>query len=135
MEKIFTLAKNKCYENFDYKIYSSDKQFDDNVNLHLPRDIWISWLNGKREFEKEEEYIRLKNQIFAREKNRIVFLCENFRNLREIDFFDGREYREVYIKNFSSENSLVIGSAIFQNLRSFCLDKIKPKTQICLHFK
>ena len=135
MELLFDLAKKKCYENFDMRVFSVDKQYDEKMNEVLPRDIWLAWLNGERDREKEAVYVLEKEKVFSRRDGKVVFNSYGYENLREVDIYDGKEFREIYIKNLSNENSLVIGKASFQNLRSFSLDKIKSKTQICLHFK
>ena len=135
IEKIFSYSKKVCYENFDFKVFTIDKDFDDKINNTLPREIWLEWLKGTKNKEKEREYLKERQKIFTRQKNRIVFDCEQYAKLRQLDIFDGTSFRHVYIHNFAEENSLSIGNASFQNLRSFSLDKIMPKTQICLHFK
>ena len=135
MEYLLESAKKRCYENFDIKVFTTDKSYDEKLNIIMPRDIWLNWLNEKRDLELEKRYIKEKQKVFIRQGNRIVFALEDYKTFREIDIYDGNEFREVYIKNFALENSLHIGSAVFANLKSFCLDKIKSKTQICLHFK
>lgn len=135
MEDLLLLSKKKCYENFDVKIFTSEKKADERFNLIVPREIWINWLNGKRDLNLEKAYMQEKERIVLKKQNRVNFNAVDYKNFREIDIFDGREFRCVYINNFTNENALLIGSARFENLKSFCLDKIKPKTQICLHFK
>ncbi len=135
MEDLLKLSKKMCYENFNVKIFTTNKKIDENFNTILPRNIWINWLNGKRDLSLEKEYVQEKEKIVLKEKDRVVFSAADYKGYREIDIFDGKEFRSVFINNFSNENALLIGNARFQNLKSFCLDKIKPKTQICLHFK
>ncbi len=135
MEALCESAKRRCYENFDFKVFTCNKSYDEKINQNLPREIWLSWLDGKRNKELEKEYIDERQKVFSRNQGKIHFNLEEHKNFREVDIYDGKEFRPVFIKNLSFENSLHIGSAVFQNLRSFCLDKIKGKTQICLHFK
>lgn len=135
METLLESARKRCYENFDMKVFTSDKSYDEKINEVLPRDIWLAWLDGKRDVELEREYKTERQKVFVRQNGKICFNLEEYKKFREVDIFDGEEFRTVYIKNLSLENSLHIGSAVFQNLRTFCLDKIKSKTQICLHFK
>ena len=135
MDNLLQISKIKCYENFDFKISSIDREYDERINTILPRTIWLSWLKGQRDYEKENEYIKEKEKVFTRQKNHIVFVSENYNKIREVDIFDGKEFREIYVRNLAKEDSLIIGKAVFQNLRSLWLDKIKPKTQICLQFR
>lgn len=135
MEMLCESARKRCYENFDFRAYTCNKEYDEKINKTLPREIWLAWLDGERNKGKEREYIEERQKVFSRSGNKICFNLENPKDFREVDVFDGKEFRPIFIKNLSFENSLHIGSAVFQNLRSFCLDKIKGKTQICLHFK
>ena len=135
MERLCESAKKRCYENFDFKVSTCDPSYDEKVNVLLPREIWLAWLDGKRDIEKEREYIEERQKIFSRSNSRICFNLEEHKTFREIDIFDGKVFRHIFVKNLSNENSLKIGSAVFQNLRAFSLDKVSPKTQICLHFK
>ncbi len=135
MEELLSLSRKKCYENFNVKVFSIDNNYDNDFNIKKPREIWVNWINGKRDALLENEYVKEKEKIVLVKNNRVEFTSLEYKNFREIDIYDGKKFREVFINNFSNENALVIGKTRFQNLKSFCLDKIQPKTQICLHFK
>lgn len=135
MEVLFGFSKQKCYKNFDAKVYSTDKTFDEKINTILPRNIWLAWLDDKRDLTCEKEYIEEKEKLFIRRDKKIIFNNFGYEKLREIDIFDGKDFREIYIKNLSKENSLVIGGTHYQNMRTFSFENIKSKTQICLHFR
>lgn len=135
MLKLFDFSKKKCYENFNVRIYTDNHRFDENFNVQMPRDIWLNWLNDKKDIELENEYVKMKETYCIEENGKVFFKKEDYSNFREIDVFDGIKFRKIYICNSSNQNSLQIGNALFQNLKSFCLNKIKSKTQICLHFK
>lgn len=135
MEELLNLSRKKCYENFNVKVFSIDKDFDNTFNIKMPREIWVNWINGKRNAMLEDEYVNEKEKIVLIKNKRVEFVSLDYKKFREIDVFDGKKFREVFINNFSNENALVIGKTKFQNLKSFCLDKIQSKTQICLHFK
>ena len=135
MDALCESARKRCYENFDFRVFTCNKGYDEKINQTLPREIWLSWLDGKRNREFEREYVEERQKVFSRNKDKVCFNLEEHKNFREVDIYDGKEFRPVFIKNLSFENSLQIGSAVFQNLKSFYLDKIKGRTQICLHFK
>jgi len=135
MDALCESARKRCYENFDFRVFTCNKSYDEKINQTLPREIWLSWLDGKRNREFEREYVEERQKVFSRNKDKVCFNLEQHKDFREVDIYDGKEFRAVFIKNLSFENSLQIGSAVFQNLKSFYLDKIKGRTQICLHFK
>lgn len=134
-ENLFDFSFKKCCENFDLKIETMDKNLDEKINNLLPRDIWIAWANGKRDYEKEEEYLSFKNRLFLRKENKIIFSNNDFNGFKKIELFDGVKYRDIEIKHSCATNSLKIDRTSFMNLKTLSLDKISPHSQICLQFK
>lgn len=134
VEKIYEKATKKCYKNFDVRISTTDAKNDNYFNNILPRDIWISWLNGQKNKNLERQYIERKQEVVTRKNNKVYF-DGNYENFKRIYIFDGDDFRQVRVENGAGENALVIGNTSFLNLKCFSLDKIKGKGQICLQFK
>ena len=134
IERIFDLSLKKCYKNFDVKIATLNKDFDEKFNNLFPKKIWLGWLSGKRDIEVEKEYIEDKEKILLRDKNKIFF-NGNYNNFKRIFVFDGEEYRQIKVDNLAKENAIVVGKTSFVNSKTLHLDKIKSYLQICLQFK
>lgn len=130
IEKFCALAKKKCFEIFGIRVKTKDAKFDQFFNINLPRSIWINWLNGCVDMQKEEKYIALK-RLFIKERNKLV-LFEKI-GLQELGIYNGEYFKKVLIIK-SDEKFLKVGKTLFHNFDRLSEVSLKSKEPICLSF-
>lgn len=94
MNYVFDLSRKKHYEIFDVKITSFDKTFERIFNNDLPLKIWRAWIDGKKDTESEKVYLDYKNQIFARQKKKIILL-KNDLKIQDVMLYNGKYFKKI----------------------------------------
>ncbi len=132
IETFFDLSKQQCCEIFNVRVKTKEAKFDQFFNLNLPKKIWMNWLNGEVDAEKEEKYLALK-RLFIKGKEQLSFVPFEKIGLKELGIFNGEYYKKILIVK-GDYKFLRVGETYFHNINGLTKHSLQSKEPISLSF-
>ena len=92
----YEISQRKMNEIFNVKVTTKDEKFDQLFNNILPKSIWESWRNFTVNEECENNYLKMRKELFNKEENGIQ-ISKSFKGLKEMRFFHDNKWKRVFI--------------------------------------